>query len=106
MQPEEQKLILRLRSAEGHLRAIIGMIEAGQPCEDVLHQLTAVEAALRAARLAVLKRRLQTSAAVIRSDPCPEARCAELEQLLALYQLFCTNTPNIYQRDSHEVNHE
>ena len=56
MQPEEQKLIVRLRSAEGHLRAIIGMIETGQPCEDVICQLIAVQAALRATGLAVLKR--------------------------------------------------
>jgi hypothetical protein NreA len=88
MQPEEQKLIIRLRSAEGHLRAIIEMIEAGEACEDILYQLAAVQAALRAASLVVLKRQLQFSAAVIRSDPRPETRCAELEQLLALYTLL------------------
>jgi DNA-binding FrmR family transcriptional regulator len=88
MQPEEQKLIVRLRSAEGHLRAIIGMIETGRPCEDVIYQLIAVQAALRAASLVVLKRQLQFSAAVIRSDPRPETRCAELQQLLALYTLL------------------
>lgn len=105
MQLEEQKLIRRLCSAEGHLRAIIGMIEAGQPCEDVLYQLSAVEAALRATGLAVLKRQLQASAAVIKSDPCPETRCAELEQLLALYALL-NKHPYFYQRDFHEVDHE
>jgi hypothetical protein len=47
-----------------------------------------VQAALRAASLVVLKRQLQFSAAVIRSDPRPETRCAELEQLLALYTLL------------------
>ena len=105
MQPEEQKLVMRLRSAQGHLRAIIGMIENGQPCEDVIYQLIAVQTALRATGLAVLRRQLQASAAVIKSDPCPEIRCAELEQLLALYALL-NKHPHFYQRDFHEVDHE
>ena len=29
-------LIRRLRSAEGHLRGIIGMVEAGASCQDIL----------------------------------------------------------------------
>ena len=105
MQPEEQKLIVRLRSAEGNLRAIIGMIETGQPCEDVICQLIAVQAALRATGLAVLKRQLQASAAVIQSNPCPETRCAELEQLLTLCRLSYKHT-YFYHRDFRELDHE
>jgi DNA-binding FrmR family transcriptional regulator len=105
MQPEEQKLIMRLRSAEGHLRAIIGMIEAGQPCEDVLHQLTAVEAAVRAAGLVALRQQLRSCAQVIVSNPCPEERCAELERLLNLYQSY-SKKPSFYQLDLSEVENE
>ena len=50
MQAEEQaEIVRRLRSAGGHLEAIIGMLEAGEPCEPILHQLGAVQSALRAA---------------------------------------------------------
>ena len=49
MLPEEKALILiRLRSAEGYLGSVIGMVENKQNCIKVLHQLHAVEAALHA----------------------------------------------------------
>ena len=43
-QPE---IMQRLRSAVGHLKAVIEMAESSQPCEAVLHQLNAVQSALR-----------------------------------------------------------
>ncbi len=36
----------RLKRAEGHLRSIVGMIEAGRPCLDIAQQLHAVEKAV------------------------------------------------------------
>ena len=39
-------IIKRLKRAEGHLRALIGMIEAGKPCLDLAQQLHAVENAI------------------------------------------------------------
>ena len=50
MKPEQpSEIVRRLRCAAGHLNAVIEMTETGQPCEQVLHQLNAVEAALRVA---------------------------------------------------------
>ena len=40
----------RLRRAEGHLRAIIEMIEAGRPCLDIAQQMQAVEKAVAQAK--------------------------------------------------------
>ena len=40
----------RLKRAEGHLRAVIGMIEEARPCVDLAQQLHAVEAAVGAAK--------------------------------------------------------
>ncbi|MBM3564518.1 MAG: metal-sensing transcriptional repressor [Alphaproteobacteria bacterium] len=40
----------RLKRAEGHLRNIIGMIEAGRPCLDITQQLHAVEKAIAQAK--------------------------------------------------------
>jgi uncharacterized protein len=39
-------IIKRLKRAEGHLRALIGMIEAGKPCMELAQQLHAVENAI------------------------------------------------------------
>jgi DNA-binding FrmR family transcriptional regulator len=39
-------IIKRLKRAEGHLRALIGMIEAGKPCIELAQQLHAVENAV------------------------------------------------------------
>jgi DNA-binding FrmR family transcriptional regulator len=43
-------LIARLRRANGHLRSVIEMIEAGKPCIEVAQQLQAVEKAVASAK--------------------------------------------------------
>ncbi|HLF28356.1 MAG TPA: metal-sensitive transcriptional regulator [Anaerolineae bacterium] len=86
--PDEQRAILnRLRSAEGHLHAIIGMVESGAPCEDVLHQLDAVAAALDATGRALRFCQLQKSLETIRHSSSGETRVAELQRLATLYGL-------------------
>ena len=40
----------RLKRAEGHLRHVVAMIEAGEPCLAIATQLAAVEAAVTAAK--------------------------------------------------------
>ena len=43
-------IIKRLRRAEGHLRSVIAMIEAGRACTEVAPQLRAVEQAISNAK--------------------------------------------------------
>ncbi len=43
-------LLARLRRAEGHLRAIVTMVQEGRDCVSIAQQLQAVEAALVAAK--------------------------------------------------------
>jgi uncharacterized protein len=43
-------IVKRLKRAEGHLRAIIGMIEDGRRCLDLAQQLHAVESAVSNAK--------------------------------------------------------
>lgn len=54
MQPHTHEshdgILKRLRRSEGHLRAIIAMIENGRPCVDVAQQMQAVEAAIHGAK--------------------------------------------------------
>ncbi|WFE77294.1 metal-sensing transcriptional repressor [Roseinatronobacter sp. S2] len=47
-------LIARLKRADGHLRSVIEMIEAGRPCLDVAQQLQAVEKAVVNAKRALI----------------------------------------------------
>lgn len=47
-------LIARLKRADGHLRAVIEMIEAGKPCLEVAQQLQAVEKAVASAKRALI----------------------------------------------------
>ncbi|MEQ9144821.1 MAG: metal-sensing transcriptional repressor [Parvibaculaceae bacterium] len=43
-------LIARLKRADGHLRAVIGMIETGKSCLEIAQQLQAVEKAVASAK--------------------------------------------------------
>jgi uncharacterized protein len=45
----------RLKRAEGHLRAIIAMLEAERPCLDIAQQLHAVEAAVNKAKRTLIQ---------------------------------------------------
>lgn len=47
-------VIARLKRADGHLRAVIGMIEEGKPCLEVAQQLQAVENAVVNAKRALI----------------------------------------------------
>jgi len=47
-------LIARLKRADGHLRAVIEMIEAGKPCVDIAQQMQAVEKAVTNAKRALI----------------------------------------------------
>lgn len=98
MQAEERaEIVRRLRSAGGHLEAIIGMVEAAEPCEPILHQLSAVQAALRAVGARVLVCQLKQSQGLIRNSPCVEDRVAEITRLLVLYHLL-TKYSTYYER--------
>lgn len=47
-------LVARLKRADGHLRAVIEMIEAGKPCLEVAQQMQAVEKAITNAKRALI----------------------------------------------------
>ncbi|KPP85233.1 MAG: NreA protein [Rhodobacteraceae bacterium HLUCCO07] len=47
-------LVARLKRADGHLRAVIDMIEAGKPCLDIAQQMQAVEKAVANAKRALI----------------------------------------------------
>jgi DNA-binding FrmR family transcriptional regulator len=89
MLPEEQTLIVaRLRSAEGHLGSVIGMVKNEQNCIKVLHQLYAVQAALHACGHLLLYYQVQQSLETACNNACPEKRSAEIKRLVDLYRFL------------------
>lgn len=88
MHPDDpQDLLRRLRTADGHLRGVIAMLEEGQSCEQVLHQLLAVQAALRTTGCCLIEQQMQSSIEIIRDNDSPEVRTQALERLVRLYQM-------------------
>lgn len=54
------KIVNRLKIAEGHLKKVREMVEKGAYCIDVLHQSQAVEAALKEIDSLILSNHLNT----------------------------------------------
>ena len=62
-------IVKRLKRAEGHVRSVIEMIEAGRPCLDIAQQLHAVEKAIAQAKNTLIQDHL---------DHCLEAAAGPL----------------------------
>jgi len=102
MKPNQQSdIVRRLRCAAGHLNAVIQMTEAEESCEEVLHQLNAVQAALRTAGVKIIECQAQSSQDVILNSTSVNQRTAELQRLQSLYTIF-----QKYPSNRNEVNYE
>jgi DNA-binding FrmR family transcriptional regulator len=98
---ERSEIIRRLRISEGHLHAIIGMVETDQPFEQVLHQLGAVRAALRAASAWLLTFQVEQSGEIISHSSCTEERASEMLKLRELFTVL-TQSANLHEEDHYE----
>lgn len=47
-------IVRRLKRVEGHLRAVIEMIEGARPCADIAQQMQAIESAVTKAKKALI----------------------------------------------------
>jgi DNA-binding FrmR family transcriptional regulator len=74
-------VVKRLRRAEGQIRGIIGMIESGRDCADVVTQLAAVSRALDRAGFRVISSGLQQCVVDDAGDGDQEANLKEMERL-------------------------
>lgn len=63
MQDPKNKIVHRLQIANGHLEKIINMVESDEYCIDIVHQLLAVQAALKKVDEIVLENHLKTCVA-------------------------------------------
>ncbi|MEA2900537.1 MAG: CsoR family transcriptional regulator, copper-sensing transcriptional repressor [Actinomycetota bacterium] len=60
---DKKALVNRLRSARGHVDAVIRMVEDDTYCVDVMKQLSAVQGSLEAASRTMLRNHLETCVA-------------------------------------------
>ena len=81
-------VLYRLRCAAGHLKAVIEMAENEQPCEKILHQLNAVQAALQAAGLRLISCSAHESEITIMFSSSGPERSVELKKLKSLYSIL------------------
>lgn len=64
MKPESRRMVLnRLKTARGHLDAVVRMVEADTYCPEVMKQLSAVQGSLERASRLVLRNHLETCVA-------------------------------------------
>ena len=102
MNPSPQSDITRrLRCAAGHLNAVIKMTETDQPCEQILHQLNAVQAALQIVGVKLIQCQAQSCQDIIMNSTSVDQRTEELHHLQSLYTIFVKQ----YSM-KHEVNYE
>lgn len=80
---DKQDLRNRLRSAQGHMRAIVEMIDGDADCIDILRQVSAVRGALRAIHRELWQAYLLDEECRLRSDDAAQRIKAwqELETL-------------------------
>ena len=82
----DARIIARLRSVEGHVRGVARMVEEGAYCVDVVHQIDAVQKALRKVSTLLLDRHLHHCATeAIRGDD-PAERERVLGELLDVFE--------------------
>lgn len=73
---DNQEVIRRLKTAEGHIRGIQRMLEEGVYCIDVIHQIQAVQSALNKVSTEILDQHLNSCliTAVRGDDPAERER--------------------------------
>jgi DNA-binding FrmR family transcriptional regulator len=89
----DAELLQRLRSANGHLQAVIAMIEAGESCESVFHQLCAVQSAIAAARRTLIRCQVQQISSSLMTDSRADAQADTVMRLTNLYSLLIKAEP-------------
>jgi len=86
---EEQtkaKILVRLKSIEGHVRGVARMVEEGAYCVDILQQIVAIQSALDKARSLILENHLHTCVTTAIRGEKQEERERVIGELLDLFE--------------------
>ncbi|NLG97069.1 MAG: metal-sensitive transcriptional regulator [Chloroflexi bacterium] len=83
---DNQEIIRRLKTAEGHVRGIQRMVEEGEYCIDVIRQIQAVQAALNKISSEILDRHLNSCLiTAVRGDD-PDERERVLKEITDVFE--------------------
>lgn len=79
----QERILHRLKISRGHLDKVIKMVESDQYCIDVLHQMAAIENAIRETEGVVLENHLKTCA----TDAIREGRQEEaIKEIMTIFK--------------------
>jgi len=82
----DKEILNRLSYLEGHCGAIKRMVSEGVYCIDVIHQIEAVEAALKKVKEKILENHLHTCVTTAIKGGSERERKRVLSELLAVYK--------------------
>ena len=86
MMQENQEIIRRLKTAEGHLRGIQRMLDEGEYCIDVIRQIQAVQSALNKVSSQILDRHLNSCLVTAVQGDDPNERERVLKEIIDVYE--------------------
>ena len=92
-------LVRRFHCAEGHLHGITTMIERGADCRSIIHQILAVQSALREINGLVVKYHLTVCLAEQLQNADETAREHCLAEVISLYQLLGGSLPPFNRKE-------
>jgi CsoR family transcriptional regulator, copper-sensing transcriptional repressor len=80
---KQERIIHRLKITKGHLEKVIKMVTDNGYCIDILHQLNAVECALKETQTIILENHLKTCAV----DLVKEGKTNEaIDEIMSVFQ--------------------
>ncbi len=84
---ENDAILNRLKSAEGHLRGVIRMVEEDAYCIDVIRQVQAVQAALNKINATILENHLNSCVITAIRGEDPDDRERVLREITDVYEM-------------------
>ena len=86
MNPGSGEVLQRLKSADGHLRGVIRMVEEDAYCIDVIQQIQAVQAALNKINAIILEEHLNSCVITAIRGENPGERERVLREIAEVYE--------------------
>jgi DNA-binding FrmR family transcriptional regulator len=83
---DNQEIIRRLKTTEGHLRGIQRMLDEGEYCIDVIRQIQAVQSALNKISSQILDRHLNSCLVTAVQGDDPSERERVLKEIIDVYE--------------------
>jgi DNA-binding FrmR family transcriptional regulator len=87
MNHDSDEVLKRLKSAEGHLRGVIRMVEEDVYCIDVIRQIQAVQAALNKINATILENHLNSCVITAIRGEDPNDRERVLREIADVYEM-------------------